>query len=128
MSEMKDDMASSIEEDKAKTPRRKEARQISFRVSDSEYLKLQQSAETLNMSVAAYAKKKAQNSRVVAPKLDAVTRQEIVRDLGGIANNLNQIAKWCNQNKALPEHKQDDFINKMDGLKKEVNEIWQRLN
>ncbi|UTH14969.1 MobC family plasmid mobilization relaxosome protein (plasmid) [Macrococcus equipercicus] len=121
-------MASSIEEDKAKTPRRKEARQISFRVSDSEYSKLKQSAETLNMSVAAYAKKKAQNSRVVAPKLDAETRHEIVRDLSGVANNLNQIAKWCNQNNVLPEHKQDDFINKMDDLKKEVNEIWQRLN
>ncbi len=39
---------------------RKAPKQISFRVSESEYLKLQQSAETLNMSVPAFVKKKAQ--------------------------------------------------------------------
>lgn len=128
MSELESLMASKLEEEKAKKPRRKEARQINFRVSESEYLKLQQSAGTLNMTVAAYAKKKAQNSRVVAPKLDAETRQSIVRDLSGIANNINQIAVWCNSHEVLPEHKQDDFINKIDEFKKEVNEIWQRLN
>lgn len=128
MSELENKMASEFEEEKAKTPRRKDARQISFRVSESEYLKLQQSAETLNKSVAAYAKMKAENSRVVVPKLDAETRKIIVRDLGGIANNINQIAAWCNTHKVLPEHKQDDFINKIDEFKKEVNEIWRQLN
>ncbi len=39
-------------------PNRKEPKQISFRVSESEYLKLQQSAETLNMSVPAFVKKR----------------------------------------------------------------------
>ena len=39
-------------------PNRKEPKQISFRVSESEYLKLKQSAETLNMSVPAFVKKR----------------------------------------------------------------------
>ena len=40
-------------------PNLKERKQISFRVSEDEYLKLQQSAETLNISVPAFVKKKA---------------------------------------------------------------------
>ena len=39
-------------------PNRKEPKQISFRVSESEYLKLKQSAETLNMSVPNFVKKR----------------------------------------------------------------------
>ena len=49
---------------KNRKPNRKEPKQISFRVSESEYLKLQQSAETLNMSVPAFVKKKAQGSQI----------------------------------------------------------------
>ncbi len=55
-------------------PNRKVPKQISFRVSESEYLKLKQSAETLNMSVPAFVKKKAQGTRLVSPKLDKATR------------------------------------------------------
>ena len=40
-------------------PNLKERKQIRFRVSEDEYLKLQQSAETLNISVPAFVKKKA---------------------------------------------------------------------
>ncbi len=61
-------------------PNRKEPKQISFRVSESEYLKLRQSADT-NMSVPNFVKKKAQGSRVVAPKFDKETRQSIAKDL-----------------------------------------------
>ncbi|MEK4678296.1 plasmid mobilization protein, partial [Bacillus sp. FSL K6-2944] len=43
-----------------KNPSRKERKQISFRVSDEEFAKLQQSAETLRMSVPNFVKKKAQ--------------------------------------------------------------------
>ena len=39
-------------------PNRKEPKQISFRVSESEYEKLRSSAETLNMSVPNFVKKK----------------------------------------------------------------------
>ena len=112
-------------------PNRKEPKQISFRVSESEYLKLRQSAETLNMSVPAFVKKKAQGSRLVAPKLDKETRQSIVKDLGTMGANVNQIAKWFNQHKEqavnLPEQKYDDLINQFDDFKKELHEIWQQL-
>lgn len=60
---------------KNQIPDRKAPKQISFRVSESEYSKLQASAETLNMSVPLFVKNKAQGARLVAPKLDKVTRK-----------------------------------------------------
>src|SRR5699024_8703994 len=108
-----------------KRPNRKEAKQISFRVSESEYEKVRHSAETLNMSVPAFVKKKAQGARLVAPKLDKKSRQTIVRDLRGVANNVNQNEKYCNERKEKADvQAMEDGINH---LKSELNEIWQQL-
>ena len=110
--------------DKLREPRRKEPKQISFRVSEDEYEKLKQSAETLNMSVPAFVKKKAEGSRLVAPKFDKETRQTIVRDLSGIANNTNQIAKVLNTKYVDA----DDLNRNLQALRNEVNQLWQQLN
>ena len=109
--------------DKLREPRRKEPKQISFRVSEQEYEKLKQSAETLNMSVPAFVKKKAEGSRLVTPKFDRETRQAIVRDLNGIANNTNQIAKVLNT-KYVNEQ---DLNRNLQALRNEVNQLWQQL-
>ena len=58
MSEQNTFVASDETVGRNRKPNRKEPKQISFRVSESEYLKLRQSAETLNMSVPAFVKKK----------------------------------------------------------------------
>jgi hypothetical protein len=58
MSEQNTFVASDETVGRNRKPNRKEPKQISFRVSESEYLKLKQSAETLNMSVPAFVKKK----------------------------------------------------------------------
>lgn len=110
--------------DKLREPRRKEPRQISFRVSENEYEKLRQSAETLNMSVPAFVKKKAQGSRLVTPKFDKETRQMIARDLSSISNNTNQIAKVLNTKYVDA----DDLNRNLDELRKEVSALWQQLN
>lgn len=118
-----ENMASDLREE----PNRKEAKQISFRVSESEYSKLQQSAETLNMSVPAFVKRKAQGARLVAPKFDQESRQAIVRDLSGVANNINQIARYCNthdEGNADWERLNDNIAQ----VRKEVNALWQRLS
>ncbi|RYD13506.1 plasmid mobilization relaxosome protein MobC, partial [Staphylococcus equorum] len=51
MSEHDNNLASDASVGKNQKPNRKEPKQISFRVSESEYEKLRSSAETLNMSV-----------------------------------------------------------------------------
>ncbi|HBI9114976.1 plasmid mobilization relaxosome protein MobC [Staphylococcus aureus] len=131
MSEHDNNLASDLSVGENRKPNRKEPKQISFRVNEGEYEKLRSSAETLNMSVPNFVKKKAQGSRLVAPKLDKETRQSIVKDLGTMGANVNQIAKWFNQHKEqavnLPEQKYDDLINQFDDFKKELHEIWQQL-
>ncbi|HBI9248678.1 plasmid mobilization protein [Staphylococcus shinii] len=131
MSEHDNNLASDLSVGENRKPNRKEPKQISFRVNEGEYEKLRSSAETLNMSVPNFVKKKAQGSRLVAPKLDKETRQSIVKDLGSMGANVNQIAKWFNQHKEqavnLPEQKYDDLIKQFDDFKKELHEIWQQL-
>ncbi|POA03362.1 plasmid mobilization protein [Staphylococcus caprae] len=108
-------------------PNRKEPKQISFRVSESEYLKLRQSAETLNMSVPAFVKKKAQGSRLVAPKFDKETRQSIARDLSKLGANANQIAKYCNKHQhETPNY--EALERNISELRERLNDIWQSLN
>ena len=101
-------------------PNRKAPKQISFRVSESEYLKLQQSAETLNMSVPNFVKKKAQGSRLVAPKLAKTTRQSIAKDLSMLGANANQIAKYCNQH----QHEAPNY----EALERNISELRERLD
>ncbi|MBM0868880.1 plasmid mobilization protein [Staphylococcus auricularis] len=131
MSEHDNNLASDLSVGENRKPKRKEPKQISFRVNEGEYEKLRSSAETLNMSVPSFVKKKAQGSRLVAPKLDKETRQSIVKNLGSMGANVNQIAKWFNQHKEqamnLPEQKYDDLIKQFDDFKKELHEIWQQL-
>ncbi|WP_144465007.1 MULTISPECIES: MobC family plasmid mobilization relaxosome protein [Bacillales] len=111
---------------KNRKPNRKERKQISFRVSEDEYLKLQQSAETLNMSVPAFVKKKAQGSRLVAPKFDKETRQSIAKDLSKLGSNANQIAKYCNQHQyEAPNYKALEY--NIEELRKRLDEIWKIL-
>lgn len=120
MSEQNDFVNGDATVGKNRKPNRKEPKQISFRVSESEYLKLQQSAETLNISVPAFVKKKAQGSRLVAPKFDKETRQSIAKDLSKLGANMNQIAKYCNQH----QHENPDY----DALSRNINTVRERLN
>lgn len=108
-------------------PNRKEPKQISFRVSEFEYLKLQQSAETLNMSVPAFVKKKAQGSRLVAPKFDKETRQSIAKDLSKLGANANQIAKYCNQHQhETPNY--EALERNISELRERLDEVWNKIN
>ncbi|WP_347450251.1 MULTISPECIES: plasmid mobilization protein [Lactococcus] len=117
------DMASN----KKKQPNRKERKQISFRVSESEYLNLERSAKVLNISVPAFVKKKAQGARVVAPKINPDDSKEIARQLAALGNNVNQLAKRVNQIEFADKDTQElisaDLKRTLNGL----GEIWRQL-
>ena len=127
MSEHDNNLASDLSVGKNRKPNRKEPKQISFRVSESEYEKLRSSAETLNMSVPNFVKKKAQGSRLVAPKFDKETRQSIAKDLSKLGANVNQIAKYCNQH----QHEVLDYTvleRNINTVRERLDEIWKSLN
>lgn len=120
MSEHDNNLANDLHVGESRKPNRKEPKQISFRVSESEYEKLRSSAETLNMTVPAFVKKKAQGARLVAPKLDQATRQSVAKDLSMLGANANQIAKYCNQH----QHEAPNY----EGLEHNINAVRERLN
>lgn len=127
MSERKTMIAGNEAVGQNRNPDRKEPKQISFRVSESEYSKLQASAETLNMSVPSFVKKKAQGSRLVAPKFDKETRQSIAKDLSRLGANANQIAKYCNQHQyGAPNY--SALERNINELRERLDEIWKNLN
>ncbi|CIT28937.1 MobC family plasmid mobilization relaxosome protein [Staphylococcus hominis] len=127
MSEQNNNLASNLHVGENHKPNRKEAKQISFRVSEVEYEKLRSSAETLNMSVPNFVKKKAQGTRLVAPKLDKETRQSMAKELSKLGANVNQIAKYCNQH----QHEAPDYIGlerNINAVRERLDDIWQSLN
>lgn len=106
---------------------RKDKKQISFRVSESEYLKLEQSAKALNISVAAFAKKKAQGVRVVTPKISPEDSKVIARNLSSLGNNVNQIARKINSFDDLSEDNARTLSEELREVQKELRSIWQQL-
>ena len=127
MSEQNTFVASNETAGRNRKPNRKAPKQISFRVSEVEYEKLRSSAETLNMSVPNFVKKKAQGTRLVAPKLDKETRQSMAKELSKLGANVNQIAKYCNQH----QHEAPDYIGlerNINAVRERLDDIWQSLN
>ena len=118
---------SNMASNKKEEPNRKAPKQISFRVSESEYLNLERSAKVLNISVPAFVKKKAQGARVVAPKINPDDSKEIARQLAALGNNVNQIAKRLNQIEFEDTNTQElisaDLTRTLNGL----GEIWRQL-
>ena len=108
-------------------PKRKEPKQISFRVSESEFEKLKRSAETLQMSVPAFVKSKAQGAKLVTPKIDRPGAVEIAKQLRAIGNNVNQMARATNATE-LDSNLAVNLTAELQKMQKELNQIWQQLN
>ena len=106
---------------------RKDNKQISFRVSESEYLDLERSAKVLNISVPAFVKKKAQGARIVAPKIDSENAKEIARHLTRLGNNTNQIAKRLNIIEYANQEELESIKKEVDRTLKGLAEIWRQL-
>ena len=106
---------------------RKDNKQISFRVSESEYLDLERSAKVLNISVPAFVKKKAQGARIVAPKIDSENAKEIARHLTRLGNNTNQIAKRLNSIEYANQEELEYIKKEVDRTLKRLAEIWRQL-
>ena len=125
MSEQSHSLGESESVGQNRKPNRKDSKQINVRVSESEYSKLKQSAETLNMSLPAFVKKKAKGAKLVAPKLEAKQAQNIVQQLNYLGNNVNQMAKALHTFGDRVEV--DEMNDKLKFIQKEMMKIWQQL-
>lgn len=100
---------------------RKESRQVNFRVNASEYERLEQMAKEVGMSVPTFCKKKAQGARMRQPKVNRDGALEMAKQMRAIGNNVNQLTKQANTGKAIPNEE-------LQGIQKELQELWQRLS
>src|SRR5699024_5782252 len=101
---------------------RKDNRQIKFGVSDYEYEELEQTANNFQMSVPAYAKKRARRYRMKPPKGDKSGAIEIAKELRAIRNNVNQLRRRANASNGKSDSEE------LQAIKKELHEIWQQFN
>jgi len=108
-------------------PKRKEPKQISFRVSESEFVKLKRSADTLQMSVPAFVKSKAQGTKLVTPNVDRAGAIEIAKQLRAIGNNVNQMARATNTAE-LDSAAAANLTAELQNIRKELNQLWETLN
>ncbi|MFR9545521.1 MAG: plasmid mobilization relaxosome protein MobC [Rikenellaceae bacterium] len=69
-------------------------RSINLKLSEMDYVNLQSKAEKLKLTPTAYARQMAMNGYVRAPYTEE--ELQILRDLSGEANNLNQVTKYLN--------------------------------
>lgn len=101
---------------------RKENQQIKFRVNDSEYERLEQIASSFQMSVPAFAKKRAMGYRMKPPKVDKAGAIEIAKQLRAIGNNVNQLTRKVNASNEKIDSEE------LQAIKKELHDIWQQFN
>ena len=102
--------------------------QVNIRVNEAEYAKIQASARIMGLTVPKYCKHLVMQSKLKEPKLADEEYHKILVDLSRIGNNINQIARQLNQSKS--EVAEEEWLavkEQLEGLDREVAEVWQRL-
>ena len=102
--------------------------QVNIRVNEAEYAKIQASARIMGLTVPKYCKHLVMQSKLKEPKLADEEYHKIIVDLSRIGNNINQSARQLNQSKS--EVAEEEWLavkEQLEGLDREVAEVWQRL-
>lgn len=101
---------------------RTEPKQISFRVSDTEYRRLKAIADNLGISVPAFCKARAQKARLKQPQIDREGARKIAVQIGKIGNNINQMAKKLH----LGQSAELDQLRKMEDQLHQIGQLIQK--
>lgn len=92
---------------------------ISFRLNDEEYNIFQQKLELSGFKFQGEFIRKLMLYGLVI-RLDKKKYEKVIRDISGIATNVNQIAVRVNSTGNI-------YANDVSELQKDVNELWQQL-
>lgn len=109
------------------TENRRERKQIKFRVTEQEYERLEQMAETLNTSVPMLAKKATEKKRIKPPRIDRRGAVEIAKELRAIGTNINQITRAVNTKELIDYDIGNALLDELDDLRNEMGNLWQQL-
>ena len=92
-------------------------KQLSFRVNEEEYQKLQERVQESGKNQQEYILSCVLDKKIV--NTDGI--KELIPELKRIGNNLNQIAKRCNEGGVLPSEAE------VREQGEELNKVWQSL-
>ena len=98
---------------------RKKSKQISIRVSDEEYAKIQKKIDESGIGKAEFIVKALVNADVKVYRNDEL--KELLPHLGKVGSNLNQIARKLNENGYV------DYKGELATALKGCDDIWQLL-
>ena len=99
----------------------KKRTQINVRLDELELEKVKYSADILGLSLGQYVKHVVTKSPLVEPKFTPDYQKKAIRQLVGIANNLNQLTRLSHINGT------DSTQQALNQLRKEVDLLWQQL-
>ena len=96
-----------------------------FRLSESELQKLAEGAKAAGISESEYVRHLILHGGVDTEYIR--DRQNIIRQITGVATNVNQAAKWANENKYIPQSRIDQMCMQLGvilSLLKELIQLW----
>lgn len=96
-------------------------KQVSFRLSEEEYLKLEEKVKIVNLSIPQFCKKVSLSKKIKQPNIDKDGALKIASELRRIGVNINQVSKHVNINSNVSEEQ-------IKTLEKELGQIWQLFN
>ena len=109
------------------TPNRSRSRQVKFWVNEEEYELLQKKMEAAGgVNQGAYIRKMILDGYIV--NLDIPELKEIIRLLGPIGNNVNQIARKLNAGGSIYREDIAEVNAKLDAIYKQLEKILKRLS
>lgn len=101
--------------------KRKRDIQVSFRLSEEEYSKLEEKAKIVNLSIPQFCKKASLSKKIKQPNIDNQGALKIASELRRIGLNVNQVAKHVNIDSNVSE-------GQIKALQEELGQIWQLFN
>ena len=104
---------------------------VTIRMNDSEYNTLNTKVAESGLTQQAFVIN-AIKQTVIMPMEDhlilmniSMTFTDLIRQLRGLATNVNQMAKWANTTGELPTEQQlDDIYENLDLFRKECDQTW----
>jgi len=109
----------------AEDKKRVRNKQISFRVSEAEYEKIKHNADIKGTTVAKLAQSKVLSMDWTNPVMDSEHAKETIRLLANLSNNVNQIARVCNQ--GLYQDRNEELDSEINHFREELDHIWRLL-
>lgn len=95
-----------------------------FRLSDYELQKLSEGATTAGMNESQYVRELILHGRVDATH--AEDRRNLIRQVSGIATNINQMAKRCNETKWITNMNVYDMTQALEEVVKLLKQLMER--